>query len=51
MEIMVAKCYTDGKKEYFKYRPTPVKTIFNPPATNVINMINSHQKLDFLCVV
>lgn len=35
MEIMVAKCYTDGRKEYFKYRPTPVKTIFNPPATIV----------------
>ncbi len=35
MEIMVARCCVDGSKEFFKYRPTPVKVIFNPPATIV----------------
>ena len=53
MEIMVTKCYTDGRKEYFKYIPTPpVKTIFNPPATivyfndgdKVISKCDKHDK-------
>lgn len=35
MDIIIAKCTMDGKKEYYKYRPNPVKTIFNPPATIV----------------
>lgn len=35
MDIIIARFSRDGKKEYFKYRPIPVKTIFNPPATIV----------------
>ena len=52
MEIMVVKCYTDGRKEYSKYSSAPIKTIFNPPATivyfndgdKVISKCDEHDK-------
>lgn len=52
MDIIIAKCTMDGKKEYYKYRPNPVKTIFNPPATivyfddgdKVISKCDKHDK-------